>query len=100
MWGRLSPPKPRGTTRTYRVLLLKTGRSLHPTREYITGTVRAFHEEARAAIGIQQHWTEVSKTLRDGAAPSCRALVNRYQAGILLTAPPGWRGSSDAEWGS
>lgn len=48
MWGSMSPPKPRGTTRTYRVQLLKTGRSLHPTREYITGTVRAFHEEARA----------------------------------------------------
>ena len=32
MWGRQSPPKPRGTTRTCRVLLLKTGRSLHPTQ--------------------------------------------------------------------
>ena len=33
MWGSMSPPKPRGTLRTYRVQLLKTGRSLHPTRE-------------------------------------------------------------------
>ena len=40
MWGSTSPPKPRGT---------KTGQD-HYTQhgKYITGTVRAFHEEARA----------------------------------------------------
>ena len=48
MWGGSSPPKPRGTTRTYRVQLLKTGQDHYSHTLYITGTVRAFHEEARA----------------------------------------------------
>ena len=49
MWGRTSPPKPRGTTRTHRVQLLKTGQDHYSHTLHITGTVRAFHEEARAA---------------------------------------------------
>ena len=49
MWGSTSPPKPRGTTRTYRVLLLKTGTTTRATSTSDPGTVRAFHEEARAA---------------------------------------------------
>ena len=48
MWGSTSPPKPRGTTRTYRVLLLKTGTTTRATSTSDPGTVRAFHEEARA----------------------------------------------------
>ena len=49
MWGSMSPPKPRGTTRTHRVQLLKTGQDHYSHTLHITGTVRAFHEEARAA---------------------------------------------------
>ena len=49
MWGSTSPPKPRGSTRTPRVQLLKTGQDHYSHTLHITGTVCAFHEEARAA---------------------------------------------------
>ena len=96
MWGRLSPPKPRGTTRTYRVLILKTGRSLHPTREYITGTVRAFHEEARAVCSCGE--SRETRAIQDRVPERvCRfEACQEYQPHTPLPQPQ-HRGARDAK---
>ena len=50
MWGSMSPPKPRGTSREPDLPKpAKTGQDHYSHTLHITGTVRAFHEEARAA---------------------------------------------------